>query len=208
MKIYYFFTLILTVLLLSRCTPKTSTALEVPANEPPATTMTETEKEELKEEIKKELEEEIRKELEAEIATKPPVEEEPTVTSAPSKPEKPALSAATAENMLQGAWKWERTTYNLRGQGNQINAPETIGYSKTAVFKAGRKVDILLNNFNAGTYFYTITDDGHGLLYINFSSPDNNTQHMEDGPLEIEQDAFKILGGASDKGGTIEFSRL
>ena len=209
MKNICFLSLVLACLLLTQCTPKASSSLEAPTSET-TVTMTDAEKEAMKEEIKKELEEEIKKELEEEMAAKEPkVSEEPTVTtSAPSKPAKPAMSPETAQNILQGAWKWERTTYIVRGQGNDIKTPEVIGYSKTAVFKPGNKVDILINNFNAVTYTYKIMSTD-GMLFIDFSSPDgSNTQHMEDGPIELEQDYFKVQGGYNDRGGEIEYKRL
>jgi len=210
------------LLVLTNCGTTTNTTTvtpDPPKEATPPPTLSAEDKAELKEELKEELKAEIKKELEIEQAerpTKPPKPPKPDVEISgpqtpvkPPKPPKPTvMDISTAENMLIGAWKWIETRKPVRGVGNQVNTPSSMGFEKTAVFRQDGTCEILLNNIPAGKYNFKITSDGFTELYINFSSTDNNTQHMEDGPLKLEDNKFEIKGNVNDQGSNIKFERL
>ncbi len=205
------------LLVLTNCgtTTSTTTVTPEPVKETPPPTISVEEKAELKEELKEELKNEIKKELEIEQAgrqSKPPVRDveinEPKQPVKPPKPPKPTvMDISTAQNVLVGAWQWIETRKSIRGVGNSVTTPSSLGFEKTAVFKQGGVCEILLNNIPAGTYQYTISG-GTEQLFINFTSADNNTQHMENGPILLEDNKFEILGTYNDRGANIKFQRM
>lgn len=210
------FMITLSLMVFTNCGTTTSTTSVTPPpvkETPPPPTISAQDKAEIKEELKEELKEEIKKELEIEQAQKPPkTDAEMGGINEPKKPAKPAkptvMAISTAENILVGAWKWIETRKSIRGVGNQVNTPTSMGFEKTALFRQDGTCEILLNNIPAGKYNYKVTSDGIAQLFINFSSLDNNTQHMENGPLILEDNKFEILGTFNDRGANIKFERL
>jgi len=174
-------------------------------------------KEKLKAELSEEIKIEIRKEMAAqkekeaakavEKINEPMVPTKPIAKPAPIDPDPGVMEISTAQTMLQGSWRWIETRKSIRGVGNQVNTPASMGFQKTANFKEDGTCEILLNNISAGNYNYKISSDGIAQLFINFSSVDNNTQHMEDGPLLLEESEFEILGTFNDLGANIKFER-
>jgi len=203
------------MLVLTNCgtTTNTTTVTPDPVKETPQPTLSAQDKEDIKKELKDELKNEIRKELELEQQTQKPPKSDVSISpvNEPKKPSKPAkpetMDVSTAENIIVGAWKWVETKKSIRGVGNAVNTPASMGFEKTAVFKKNGICEILLNNIPAGTYNYKISDGG-GQLFINFSSTDNNTQHMENGPLLLEDNKFEVLGTYNDRGANIKFERM